>query len=532
MKRVRLLRKWPVMLLAAALVCLMVSMTAMAEEEETEYTYEIYYLDDLGDTWYSNCKRVLYLKTDDPEPPSLRAADDAIEITNYSGTLYDDIEYLNANTYYNGYTEVEGGWTIALTLDTEDESLYDTDVEIEIRGTGCSFTAHLVSYTQARYEWIDSYIDAYTTEDMDSFEKMQAVCNEMRDDFKYNYYNAETEELVYLASDPDTPCFLSYRTNSYNSPALLVEVAERIGGFDDIHNCYGDYTIGTSEWSAWHHYCACTIGDETEYYTICPTLYTNLITTEEIEMIDFSDTDSLTLAQMLYTSTDDGAAEDTEDSEAEDTEDSEEVSSPDYLSCLQDEDCPISAFTDADPAAWYHDGVHFCLENDLMNGTSTATFEPDTSTTRSMIVTMLYRLAGSPDVSGWSTTFTDVESGSWYEDAVIWAENKDIANGYDTGEFGVSDPVTREQIAAFFYRYAEYILECDMTVYTDLSDANYDFMDVDEVSSWAYTELSWAVENELITGQGVGSETYLAPGSEAMRSETATILMRFMENLL
>ena len=198
-----------------------------------------------------------------------------------------------------------------------------------------------------------------------------------------------------------------------------------------------------------------------------------------------------------------------------------------YDSCLQDDSCPISQFTDADPTAWYHDGVHFCLDEGLMNGTSSITFEPSTATTRNMIVTMLYRMAGSPEVEG-TSSFTDVVAGSWYEDAVIWAEQTGIAKGYDTGEFGVSDPVTREQIATFFCRYAEIVEGQDVSASADLSV----YPDEDEVSSWAYAELSWAVSNGLITGQGVGDETYLAPGSDAARSETATILMRFMENVL
>ena len=197
-----------------------------------------------------------------------------------------------------------------------------------------------------------------------------------------------------------------------------------------------------------------------------------------------------------------------------------------YASCSQDDTCLISKFVDLDETAWYHDGVHFCIENDLMNGTSNTTFEPSTATTRSMIVTMLYRLAGEPDVTG-TSSFTDVVSGSWYEDAVIWAEQNGIANGYGTGEFGVSDEVTREQIAAFFCRYAEYAGE-DVTESADLSS----YPDADEVSDWAEAELSWAVAKGLITGQGSGSATYLASGSDAMRSETATILMRFIINII
>ena len=182
------------------------------------------------------------------------------------------------------------------------------------------------------------------------------------------------------------------------------------------------------------------------------------------------------------------------------------------------------AFTDLDTpdeSNWYYDGVTYVLESGLMNGTGSTTFEPGTATTRSMIVTILYRLAGEPEVEG-TSSFSDVVSGSWYEDAVIWAEQNDIAEGYGNGKFGVSDEVSREQIATFLYRYAEHE-GMDVSSSEDLSD----YPDAGEVSSWAETELGWAVAEGLVNGQGVGDETYLAPGDDAMRSETAVILMRF-----
>ena len=491
------------MLFAAVLACMMVSMAAMAEEE-TEYTYEIYYMDDLGDTWYSGCPRAIYIKTDDDFEDyklSFKAVDDAVEITGISGREYDDIEYVSSTN--STWREVEGGWIKTLSIDTEDESLYGTDLEIDLTKQGTiigTIIVHLESYEDALYEWIDSYIDEYTTDDMDSFEKMSAVSTALREDFKYLYVLEDTMNHVYLASDPDDPLFLSYRTDSYTSPAILCIVAARIGGFDEINNCYNDYQYGTTDWYTYHYYCSCTIGDETHYYTFCPLITSNQISSDDIEMIDFSDTDSLTLAQVIEY---------------------------DYSNCRQDSStCPISDYVDSNAAAWYHDGVHYCLDEGLMTGTSPIWFSPSTATTRSMIVTMLYRLAGEPEVSG-TSSFTDVAEGSWYEDAVIWAEQNGIAKGYDTGEFGVSDSVTREQIAAFFYRYAEYAGE-DVSASADLSG----YPDADEVSDWAEDEISWAVAERLITGQGVGGETYLAPSNDATRSETATILMRFAENVL
>lgn len=193
--------------------------------------------------------------------------------------------------------------------------------------------------------------------------------------------------------------------------------------------------------------------------------------------------------------------------------------------CAQDETCPISAYTDADATAWYHDGVHYAIENGYMIGTSDTTFEPDTATTRTMIVTILYRLAGSPEVTG-TSSFTDAVSGSWYEDALIWAEQQGIAKGYGNGEFGVDDEVTREQIATFFYRYDQLIAEeqtevetADLTAYPDYA----------EISDWAEEAVVWAVSSGLIDGEVVDGETILAPTDNCSRAMTATILQRYAE---
>ena len=198
-----------------------------------------------------------------------------------------------------------------------------------------------------------------------------------------------------------------------------------------------------------------------------------------------------------------------------------------YLTVL-DEEVTYDDFTDlaeADPDTnWYYEGVDYVIRKDIMNGVSSTLFSPDGTTTRTMIVTILYRLAGSPEVSG-TSSFSDVVSGSWYEDAVIWAEENEIAYGYDSGEFGVEDAVTREQMAAFFYRYAV-SQDYDVSDYEDLST----FPDADEVDDWAEAELAWAVGAELITGVGVGNTSYLNPTDTCTRSMTATIIYRFAEH--
>ena len=121
--------------------------------------------------------------------------------------------------------------------------------------------------------------------------------------------------------------------------------------------------------------------------------------------------------------------------------------------CPRDENCPMAPFTDADRNAWYHDGVHYCVEHGLMMGTSQTTFTPDIVTTRGMIVTILWRLKGSPIV-GDSLDYDDVKAEDWYGEAVRWADSVGVVTGYGNGKFGPNDTITREQMAAMLWRYA------------------------------------------------------------------------------
>ncbi len=156
-----------------------------------------------------------------------------------------------------------------------------------------------------------------------------------------------------------------------------------------------------------------------------------------------------------------------------------------------------------------------------MNGTGADTFEPDVTTTRAMIVTILYRLEGEPAVSG-ESPFDDVAEGQWYTDAVIWAAENEIVNGYGDGKFGPTDDITREQFATILYRYEKYKgggFEGDW-------EFPLDFVDVDALSDWADEAMHWCVMNGLI--EGVGDNT-LDPGGNATRAQAAAILMRFCE---
>ena len=177
-------------------------------------------------------------------------------------------------------------------------------------------------------------------------------------------------------------------------------------------------------------------------------------------------------------------------------------------------------FTDVATGSWYYDGVKYAVEKGLFTGTSATTFAPNMELTRSMLVTVLYRLAGSPEVSQ-SENFSDVQADSWYEDAVIWAAANGVVAGYGGGVFGPDDDITREQLALILYRYAQ-LTEQDVDTETDLSA----YSDVGEVSDFAREAMVWAVENGLISGT---SKTTLSPKGTATRAQVAVILMRYLE---
>ena len=183
-------------------------------------------------------------------------------------------------------------------------------------------------------------------------------------------------------------------------------------------------------------------------------------------------------------------------------------------------------FYDVAEGSWYYDAVAYVYDEGLMTGTSTTTFAPNTTTTRGMIVSVLYRQAGEPEVSDGTigTPFEDVTPGAWYADAVYWARANGIVNGYSDAAFGPNDEITREQMAAILYNYSKFAGE-DVSARADLSA--YD--DASEIAGWAKEALSWANAEGLITGM---TGTTLNPKGTATRAQVATILMRFCENVM
>lgn len=183
-------------------------------------------------------------------------------------------------------------------------------------------------------------------------------------------------------------------------------------------------------------------------------------------------------------------------------------------------------FKDVLPASWYYEAVKYVVEAGLMKGTGSNTFEPNKSMTRAMFVTVLYRLAGEPSVSG-NEKFTDVVSGSWYEDAVNWGSKNGVVKGTGENKFDPGTPVTREQMAAFMHRYAD-LAGLDANT-TGESGAISGYKDSGKVSYWALEAMIWSVEKGLIVGMG---NNKLEPQGTATRAQVATILMRYVEDLM
>ena len=180
----------------------------------------------------------------------------------------------------------------------------------------------------------------------------------------------------------------------------------------------------------------------------------------------------------------------------------------------------VLPFADVTEKDWFYESVAYVYQNGLMNGTSETRFTPNGTTTRGMIVTILYRLAGSPETAAWSP-FQDVDPNQYYAAPIAWAAWNGIVNGKSATSFGPNDPITREQMAAILYRYAS---SQDMEV-TQRGNLN-QFSDQGKVSSYAREALSWANGAGLITGKGEG---ILDPRGPAVRAQVAAIFQRFCE---
>lgn len=193
------------------------------------------------------------------------------------------------------------------------------------------------------------------------------------------------------------------------------------------------------------------------------------------------------------------------------------------LYCTGEDGCPAHGFKDVNYKAYYHKGVDYAVEKGYFYGMTAASFGPNVPLTRAMMVAVLYRMAGRP-AEQCVVPFQDVDKDDYYYDALVWACANKIAAGVSTRKFAPNEPVTREQMAAFLFRYARYA-KLDVTTQGSLEQ----FKDAGSVSGYAVTPMLWAVENGLI--YGVETDV-LGPKATATRAQVATVAMRFDEAYL
>lgn len=186
--------------------------------------------------------------------------------------------------------------------------------------------------------------------------------------------------------------------------------------------------------------------------------------------------------------------------------------------CLRDETCPITPFTDTDKNLWWHDGIHFCVENALMIGLDDGTFAPNMTINRAMAVTILWRMMGRPAVNANEKPYDDVDTGCWYTEPICWGTVAGVVEGYGDGIFGPVDDLTREQFALILYRFAA------ITGMATDSSAVLPFTDADKVNTWAIDAVRWCYARGIVMGRDTGC---FDPQGTATRAEAAAMIQRF-----
>ncbi|WP_462427041.1 S-layer homology domain-containing protein [Anaerotignum lactatifermentans] len=204
-----------------------------------------------------------------------------------------------------------------------------------------------------------------------------------------------------------------------------------------------------------------------------------------------------------------GKTEDKE--ETEETDKTEETTTPETIT-----------FSDVKESDWFYKGVSYVVENGMMNGVGDNQFAPNAPLTREMLAVVLYNMEKQPESTG-VNPFADVKADMWYTDAIVWANANGIVAGYDDSTFGLGDSITREQLAAILYRYAQ-LKGYDVTEKADLTG----YTDSASISSYAVEAMQWANANGIVNGM---TETTLAPQGTAIRAQVATMLMNFCENV-
>ena len=187
--------------------------------------------------------------------------------------------------------------------------------------------------------------------------------------------------------------------------------------------------------------------------------------------------------------------------------------------CPLGDKCPTKDFTDNPVTYWAHNDIDSVIALSLFKGTSGTTFGPDIVMSRCMLITVLYRLEGSPNVTGYENRFIDVDADGYYYNALLWGSHNNISNGYSDGRFAPDDPLTREQLVTFLHRYANY-KGYNTDVYTDIGG----YSDAAKVSPFARESMCWAIGAGIVNGTGNNT---LSPQDSALRAQVAAMFNRF-----
>ena len=184
-------------------------------------------------------------------------------------------------------------------------------------------------------------------------------------------------------------------------------------------------------------------------------------------------------------------------------------------------ECPAEKFADIDTDAWYHEGVDYVIEAGLMNGVSDTKFAPDNTLNRAMIATILWRLEGQPEVD-FEMSFSDIEDGQWYTEAVRWAASVGIVNGFEDGTFKPTNAITRQQLATMMYRYEQ----SKGNGFTGMWAFRLDVADVADIGDWAYEAVCWMTMHDIMTADEDGM---FYPKADATRATAAMVFYLISE---
>ena len=276
------------------------------------YSYEVYYLDGRGGTWYTGTSRTMFVKTNNPSAQTIGIQDSTPQSGDFSQRAlqmfsFDDVTPLE---WDSNCLKVPGGFLVSFIYEGDQRGSTPFQIVEYADPNGDVYSSSLaksgvavrtinvnvVGGSEARQRWINETIEKYTTDSMTPPEKMSAICKGILRDFTYMTTFEGEDGYASLVTDPDSPFWVTKRWDSYTSPAMLCEIAETIGGFTDIKNHYGDYPVGSPDWSANHYYASMKYNGEEYWHEACPMSYTNEISRDDVKMVDFTDTSSMQLA--------------------------------------------------------------------------------------------------------------------------------------------------------------------------------------------------------------------------------------------